>query len=332
MHGISKLINSSPIFILGATKSGTSLLASLLDNYPNLFVIPRESHFIQYVSGFWVDYRFRRVSPKNLTASQMVDEMINGVVKENYDNNPLGDRPGFVGYDVDRFKDFVYRYKISNHAEAFELYVSSLYYSLYSKKINNNIRIVEKSVENAEYATVLAAMFPQAKFIHILRNPYATFTSCRKFKTINKYPILNDIAFSLKNSYYYLLKNPLSIKNYLIIKFEDLLLAPEKIMRLVAHFLNIDFTSSLLHPTLLGNNWHGNSTSLEKFKGISNTPSSSYLEDIKALEISMVNKFCKPILEKFNYDLLTPNRSCFFPISGESPVTYMKNRITLKII
>jgi hypothetical protein len=44
------LMNQS-IFILGAHKSGSSLLRSLLDGHPQLFAIPLETHLFQ-TAGF----------------------------------------------------------------------------------------------------------------------------------------------------------------------------------------------------------------------------------------------------------------------------------------
>lgn len=332
MNESSQLINSSPVFILGATKSGTSLISSLLDNHPELFVIPRESHFIQYVTGFWVDYRFRRTPHQAVSFDQMPEKMIEGVITENNDQNPLGDRPGFPGYDIERFKSYVRQHKIASYSEAFSLYAAALYFSIYNTPASKEVRIVEKSVENAEYATVLKAMFPKAKFLHIVRNPYATFTSCRKFKTLKGYPLLNDTAWSLRNSFYHLLKNPVSIKDYYVLKYEDLLHDPESMMKEISDFLGIEYLPSLTEPTLLGKNWAGNSTSKKQFTGISRTPSTSYLKEINALEIEITNKFSTPVLEKFGYEKLAAKKSPLWPVAGETPQAYIKNRITLKMI
>ncbi|MGI8607235.1 MAG: sulfotransferase, partial [Gaiellaceae bacterium] len=53
-----------PVFILGAHKSGTSLLRSLLDATPGFFVLPKEPHFFAY-SGRWIDYPLRRRQPRS---------------------------------------------------------------------------------------------------------------------------------------------------------------------------------------------------------------------------------------------------------------------------
>ncbi|MGA1778589.1 MAG: sulfotransferase [Schleiferiaceae bacterium] len=52
----------APIFILGSHKSGTSLLRSLLDGHPDLFVIPFETHFMALL-GRWITYSYRKQAP-----------------------------------------------------------------------------------------------------------------------------------------------------------------------------------------------------------------------------------------------------------------------------
>ena len=55
-------MKNPPVFILGSHKSGTSLLRSLLDSHPKLYIIPFETHFIASL-GRWVQYSYRRQKP-----------------------------------------------------------------------------------------------------------------------------------------------------------------------------------------------------------------------------------------------------------------------------
>ena len=107
-------------------------------------------------------------------------------------------------------------------------------------------------------------------FIHILRNPYSNIVSIRKYLgRKGKYPFLKKPIQSLYNSYYYMYKNyKLFPQKYLILKYEDLVLAPEKIMKKISNFLNIIFMDLLLYPTQAGKDWGGNSTSNVRFSGI----------------------------------------------------------------
>lgn len=56
---------NGPIFILGCTKSRTSMMRNLFDGHPDLFIVPAESHFFQNI-GFWINYFFRRSAPQQL--------------------------------------------------------------------------------------------------------------------------------------------------------------------------------------------------------------------------------------------------------------------------
>ena len=69
---------NEPIFILGCTKSGTTLLRNLFDGHPQLFVVPSESHFFQN-ARFWVSYYFRRTKPENLSYNEIKQNFINWI-------------------------------------------------------------------------------------------------------------------------------------------------------------------------------------------------------------------------------------------------------------
>jgi hypothetical protein len=208
--------------------------------------------------------------------------------------------------------------------------MAALYYSLSGRSLPEGIRIVEKSVENAEFAYVLRNMFPDNYFIHIVRNPYATIVSLRKARSQSGYPVMDLFASSLKNSYYYLFKNRIALDRYLVICYEDLISQPEATMKQVVDFLGIGFDEGLLHPTSLGEPWGGNSTSNRQFNGISTIPLEGWKEHINDYEISLVNNIADPIFEAFGYERLTPSFLRFFPVKREGLATYAKNRITLR--
>ena len=103
-------------------------------------------------------------------------------------------------------------------------YFDAIYYSIHSEPIDRNLTVVEKSVSNAENAIRLQRLFPNAKFIHIIRNPYNNLLSFRdyRFKMNHRFPSLRDLVESLKVNYYYLYKNQELINDYLVMKYEDI--------------------------------------------------------------------------------------------------------------
>ena len=81
---------TAPIFILGSHKSGSSLLRSLLDGHPRLFVFPKEIHFFQY-AGYWVDYRLRAAKPAQLSREQLIERLYEIVSGYNRSRDPYAD-------------------------------------------------------------------------------------------------------------------------------------------------------------------------------------------------------------------------------------------------
>lgn len=322
-------IIKNPIFLLGSHKSGTSLLRSLLDGSPGLFVVPIEMHFFKYM-GYWVDYRLQSAWPQKLSMQEKRETLVQQVKKRNQNINPYSDSVLPNIFNVALFEEYLEHCTLGNSVETFSAYTSALYYSLTGNSSLTNMRVVEKSVENAEYAVVLSKMFPNAKFIHIVRNPYSTLVALRKSKMRDGYPFLGAIAQSLKNSYHNLYRNKLAINHYFIVKYEDLLKSTEDVMHEIANFLEVDFLEDLLKPTLLGNTWVGNSTSNQKFQNVSLTPLNQWKEDINNLEIHLVNQFLMPAVQEFGYEMLKPSHSYLFPSVSERPTSYIKNRFFLK--
>jgi hypothetical protein len=134
---------------------------------------------------------------------------------------------------------------------------------------------------------------------------------------------------ALRNSLYHLYRNRRLMPEdaYLVIRYEDLLTAPDDTMRAVANFLGIAFTEDLLRPTSLGEAWQGNSSRGVSFTGISANNLDLWRKEITNLEICYVNKYFKFVLDDFGYDTLTPRRSYLWPVRREGPLAYIANRL-----
>jgi len=319
-----------PIFILGCHKSGTSLLKNLLDGHPELFAIPSETHFFQY-SGHWVDYALRRNVDVKKTIEQQELGLYQFFLYENTIKDPYG--PGDMDgrYDEERFKQFMNNNRSATQIQLFDNYIRALHYSLTGEQISNKKRIVEKSVENSDFATQIKKWYPKARFIHIVRNPYATITAIRKMKSTKGFPFLGPIINSLHNSLYSMYRNQMNIDDYMTIKYEDLLTDPDLTMQNIAKHLDIQFMESLLKPTLHGKNWNGNSTSQAEFSKISTAPINNWKNSITSAEVEIVNNYLSPILNMYGYDKVsTKPVKVFLPQSKEGFKNYCRNRMLLQ--
>lgn len=322
----------APVFILGAHKSGTSLLRSLLDGHPHLFVFPKEPHFFAY-TGHWIQYALRRRTPKTLPRTRVLSEVLTQLEADNNDTNPYSDLPQFSGYDLTRFRA-AFQPRSSGLRDLYEAYLAALYEALHCEPFPMTLRMVDKSTDNLEYATLLSRLFPDARFIHVVRNPYAHVVSIRRYLVKRQggpYPLMHGPASAIHTSLYTLYRGQLEIPDYLVLKYEEIVRAPIESMRQVAEFLGVPFDTSLLTPTVGGNLWPGNSTRDVAYSGVSTAPLQAWQNEITPYEIELVNHALTESLSLCQYEpLYFPGRRAWLrPNPEERPRTYVANRALL---
>jgi len=329
-------MRNNPIFIFGSHKSGTSLMRSLLDGHTDLFVVPIEAHFFQY-SGFWVDYALRKSWPEILAFDEVIENLtchIRHEQEKTIATSRTSDSVLSGHWDVDRFRnhlrDNCHVIRDNDYQKIMDCYVDAISISLFGS-LPRADRFVEKSVENAEYAVFLKKLYPKAKIIHMVRNPYATLVSLRNHMGKNQYPNLGKALSSLENSFYYLYKNQLILDDYKVVRYEDLLTYPREMMEEIARFIEITFDDILLEPTVLGNQWQGNSSSGLQFEGISLQPLTDWQQKIVSLEVAFVNKLFPFVLRDYNYERMPVDGLIYKPIRKEKLKVYLANRLLWKM-
>jgi hypothetical protein len=315
-----------PIFITGAHKSGTSLLRSLLDDHPELFVIPFETHFLACY-GFEPIYPLRN---KNQVEQKSKENFLKRI-KQNIIEYLKGDSEFADAQSVRLDKDLLFEYLdtielTESIPRLYHNFCQTIYKSIYNQKLINK-RVVEKSVENAEFACMYNILFPDSYFIHIIRNPYANLVSIRKFKSENrKYPSIIEPILSLYTNYKYLEQNQKIIKNYFILKYEDLIREPQKCMEQISSFLGIVFNGKLLSSTSLGQPWKNNSVYGSKNFTITTSNSLKWQKEIQPLEIYYINKLFRQYILKYDYEPIK-HQHFLKPIKREALKTYIRNRM-----
>jgi len=317
-----------PIFILGAHKSGTSLVRSLLDGHPDLFAIPFESHYFEY-TGRWIINDFRYQQPFSLPDDEQVDYFLNKIKRLNRVEDKLGGSFARGKIDVLRFGKVIRRLPHTESTqERISLYFRAIYRSITGEKLNSDLRFVEKSVENVEFAWELSYLFPNASFIHIVRNPYANMVSLRKYKSRDLgFPIIRRVVNTLQSSFYYLYKNEKIVPNYLVIKYEELVKHPESVLRQICEKVDLRFQKQLLQPTVLGEIWESNTSTGESSTTLTEKYSDKWISDISPMEIWYINNVLGHVFEKFDYEQIPYEGSFWKPVSGESIFRYAVNRL-----
>lgn len=321
----------TPVFILGAHKSGTSMLRQLFDGHSQVEVFPIESHFIAAM-GLPISYAARKqegFESKMESFFRFVNEL---VLSYNSEKSTTTDVNLFDKIDTNLFKEEIKKRlrACTSENQWLEAYFAAIQASLNNKTTNRVKYLIEKSVEHAEYAEYLKLLFPEAKFIHIIRNPYSNIVSFRKFKIANAlFPSLPDIVLSMLNNYSYLKRNQriFSTSDYLIVKYEDILTDKKKALNEICLFLSIGYENSLEYPSLFGSPWTGNSTTGEKSVSIDASRLNNWKKEILPLEIEYCNRFFSSTIKTFSYAKTdTSKLRLFLPIKKESFKKYVRNR------
>jgi len=294
-----------PVFICGLPKSGTTLILSILDGHSQLAVFPIESrYFIQLfsylekfksgeeVASFIINHTgFALFNPESPFFKRTISSYENqdlpylqALKKESFFN--------FLKETLSKYKQF----EISNIFYAtLEAYLKEK-----RRKISKIKYFVEKTPRNEFFLKIIKTQFPEFKIIHIIRNPLDNFASLKRF-SLKRFGWVSYKFFGEWNKSVKIALENRNPKNYLVLKYEDLVLFPQKAIEKIADFLEIPFEENLLIPTLDEKLWHGNSTLEYKFEKISSQRINSYQDILSFEEEMLVNFLCKEKMERIGY-------------------------------
>ena len=172
-------LRDHPVFICGHPKAGTSLLRAVLDSHPQLIVYPEETMF------------FRRSLPKMNGLSvedqlKLAESTLIHIFKWNISQSEPS-QAGFPDRDYSSMsfadvRDVMAELLRSRHAHPGDLLSAAvLAFGLVSGVlIREPCYWVEKSPYNEYFANYIFSWWPEARCIHILRDPRDNFASYRR--------------------------------------------------------------------------------------------------------------------------------------------------------
>ncbi len=211
------------LFILGNARSGTTLLQVLLDAHPEIVGSPESKFAVLFYP------RYKHI--KKWKESDIID-FVEHLYKE----------PLFVQlWHLDKEKLKKELLKVKENA-TYSLLCKMVYYQMRNGK-NNPLYLSDKNPEYTLYIDTILKMFPEAKFIHIIREPRDTiYSQMISFKEKNskfkafKWLAFNTIVEGKKK------KDP---ERYFTLLYENLVNDTEATMKDLSSFLNIPFSASM---------------------------------------------------------------------------------------
>lgn len=243
-----------PVFVCGHHRSGTTLLQELLDAHPQLIVIPTE------VTYFASSPDMATGNPEHSAVEAFAAEWVMRLIDPNGKQHfHLGRASPFhnpawtfvallLGWQA-----ALQRHPQVPGALAGLLALAAAYRDV-SLPAAMPLRWVEKTPLNERHAARLATL-PGARFIQLVRDPAATLRSqladlrgagiADVDAAEQAWRIVRSLRLARRNRAAY-------ARRYLIVRYEDLVAAPEAETERVREFLQLEGHEGLLRPTVLG--------------------------------------------------------------------------------
>lgn len=242
-------LNRKPVFVCGTHRSGTTLVRDLLDNHPSLSVLPSEGTFITNIEP-WLK-RAHKKQHKEIVGKEWLRRLMNP------SNQPpywlLGRTIKTYSPYVQFARSFMAWWDLLEKKHENSFWPLTAVMLSYAKPGNRTIQPlywVDKTPTNERFLKRLWQEFPEAKIIHIVRDPVAILSSRKKMESWSDVrTFVREIQCSFKVAAKQAVKKD---DRYLLVNYEALCAQPENITRQLAGFLGIEYTSSLLRPTVAG--------------------------------------------------------------------------------
>ncbi|HLO51676.1 MAG TPA: sulfotransferase, partial [Kamptonema sp.] len=292
------------IFLVGAPRSGTTMLQSLLASHPAIISVP-ESRFFQYL----LDDKYSNALVERLEVF-FVDEIR---------------RPEFLNY-------FSSEQSTLEKAQAFVKVLDTL-------AVEKNLSIwLEKTPEHLYFIDYIEELLPEALFIHILRDPVDVIASM--YEASRKAPDIWGGAWSIdwcisrwKDSALISYKN-VNKTNHILVKYEQVVEDPKDFLSKLCKFIGINFDESMLNNykenakrLSLKATWHEGierdikSSKIHKYHSIFKRAEIEYiLKEIKPTSAGAIEEIgvevSEPILDIYP-SVGTDRIKCLVKIEGE---------------
>ena len=313
-------------FIAGQAKSGTTLVAALLDSHSELLVLPQETAYFPTVLKKFRDAD-RRAQFDYLTKQSFSRVLFAGEAKwreHEYKNFPQRkfletfERIAFDPTNADR--------------DLLALMAES-YGETIGVPLDRVKRWVEKTPANRNQVDEIFARFPNAKLLVTLRDPRAILATqialerMRQTKRFSVYYVIAHWRVAAK------LARRVSAGDVpgLIVQFEQLVSDPASTMTNVCDYLEIQLDPEVvLTPTKIGEPWGGNSAAQIAFSKVSAEPASRWENELSEDEVGWVEWHCRDLMPELGYEPRLRSRrlaSFWKPIRQERIKEYLKSRV-----
>lgn len=229
MMKLEEIKKTSFVFIVGAARSGTTLLQMILDAHPSV-IFPTESKLIVHLKQ-----KYFKVT--NWT-EELIDEFIIDLYKE---------RTNFAKFwsiSPDKLRENIKSFPVNKLS--FEALCKMVYMHYPSPFIKQKITLIgDKNPDYSAFINELLEVFPNSKFIHIVRDYRDNVVSNKQTFGVKNVNVLAQ-HWKIFNEMIEISKKNKRVKFYEL-RYEDLVTNPEYSVSEICKFLDLEFKVEMLN-------------------------------------------------------------------------------------
>ena len=250
-----------PIFLAGRGRSGTSLLTRLFEDHPQIFSMFGETRVFTEIVP-----RLRETGDRVAAAEAIA---LRFPIRASQTDKRLTAQVEALDLDDPALARAVFRIGLER----------------WSRKHNPKqaVAFLEKTPKNEEHLEALFAAFPNAKVLYLLRDPRALYISNSRSPLPRMAPdfIARQWVKSVRRVLTYVAAREAQ-SSIRVVRFESLVTDPRATLTPVCDFLGLDWSDTLLQPTMRGRPWDGNSYDPEKLTpdGVSAAKAGEWREEL----------------------------------------------------
>lgn len=211
-----------PFFIVGCSRSGTTLLQALIDGHPD-FAIPPESHVYVRFGPIFESYGDLGQRRNRL---RLIDALLRDVFIRQW-------RLDATTEDIER-----------RLTRADRIGIIDTLFSLYAEK-NGATRWGDKTPEHIRHLREIRADFPRAKLIHLVRDGRDVAEAMRRmiWGPVSAVGLAEEWRREVMHWQAYV--DDHGSEDSLIVRYEDLVTSPHETLRIVLDFLGARFVDTV---------------------------------------------------------------------------------------
>ncbi len=303
MH--SSTNHQRPLFIVGAARSGTTLLQYMLRSHPEFSFPTGESHF-------FIPLYKRRNEFGDLTNVRNIRNLLTDIYqakKPFFDEEMHG-----IKFDAGALASQMHQEGRSSVPDV----ISGIFEA--NASAEGKSRWGDKTPYYILHLDTLLEMFPNAQFVHLIRDgrdcALSMLARKKDLKIFNIYHAAHTWNKYVESGRSFGLRHP---DNYFELRYEDILNHPNETIQELCVFLNIEFNDSVINFTKSD----GSGKTPLLTKPLQRSNQAKWQSKMTKRQLSVFESLAGKTLEKHGYDLSSSNHA-ISPISWFFYETHIK--------